>query len=364
MEKTGSQVGSILFRKSKPALTYPPMPRAPSMSRSMQDDELETLSVRPRPEYGLSPWACFASERTSFGREFRRRALYPSWLPLFFNSDHYVDTQSGLRANELGEGRNSFGYGIFLTWNPRKYQLFDSVGAIQAVHVKHPWLSAKARRNLDFADVSSERAGTLFFYPHSSPSVRVNVDLSGILNRLLGLPPRFHPISICLSSHDIRLGIHRELRKLNFDITTVGDVCSQRFVDRFYSLLSLFSYTAGTNIGSQTFYALEAGFPYLLLDDVSTKTFLVHEESGRMDPYFGAPEEYPDPVENLRRIGVEDSLRRTSSHNSVEDHVKAYVDEFMGKSSKLSRFQFSALVWLQFFRNFYRLPALWFRKPR
>ncbi len=67
----------------------------------MSDLQLEEKCVPGRFSKGLSPWAYWESERTGFGRQFRRRAFYPSILPLMLSSDHYVDPLVTLRDNEV-----------------------------------------------------------------------------------------------------------------------------------------------------------------------------------------------------------------------------------------------------------------------
>ena len=53
--------------------------------------ELEDKLKLGITKYGFAPWVNWESERTGFGKLIRRMAFYPSFLPLFVSSDHYVD---------------------------------------------------------------------------------------------------------------------------------------------------------------------------------------------------------------------------------------------------------------------------------
>lgn len=62
--------------------------------------KLEDRAKVRRHEMGIARWSDWTSERTGFGRLFRKRAKYPSFLPLRISSDHYVDAHTGIRDDE------------------------------------------------------------------------------------------------------------------------------------------------------------------------------------------------------------------------------------------------------------------------
>jgi hypothetical protein len=162
-----------------------------------------------------------------------------------------------------------------------------------------------------------------------------------------------------MSAHDINKGEHLKVRGLGFPIVTTGSLNSQKFVDRFYELVRQFNYAAGVYHGSQVYYCLDFGLPFLILADGSLK---LESLSGADTPagfYDGVSVDYPDLEEREVYLEWFNSLK-IQNYAVTESQLK-FVREQMGYSASISRFRFAVLVWLQLFRHMHLIPSLWWK---
>ena len=328
---------------------------AASQNLGYSDEELERLcTVSSRFETGGAPWATWESENTSFGKTFREWAYYPKSLPLFINSDHGVHWESRCWPNEINNK-----YTTFFTWNSKKNDLMRENHKKKSYYVPHPWVNYRKKH---FPVLPNSRSGTLVFFPHSNATTTpVYKDIDKYITDIKTLPEKHQPVVICLMEHDIHKGLHKKLRKYNIPLVTVGAVNSQSFVDRFYSLAYQFRYTSSPNIGSHTYYILEAGVPFFL---------------------FGACPEYQikgsdavkDGKQNLSDYGDEEDIREFLK---IKTLLSAVVDEvtneqyilaskYLGLDSRLSGLEAMLILWrelllhidevaLMYFKQLYRL---------
>jgi hypothetical protein len=96
--------------------------------------------------------------------------------------------------------------------------------------------------------------------------------------------------------HDIRKGIHHELRKFGLPIVTAGNSSSPFFVDRFYDLANRYSYGTSNVIGSQLFYLEELGVPYFLFGEENRE---VDSHGKSISYYYGADKDLVSKVKEL-----------------------------------------------------------------
>ena len=316
----------------------------------MTNVELEAMSKGRKFENGKSPWAAWESERTSFGKTFRRWAFFPTIFPLFFSSDHYVDLTTAIRTNET----NSL-YGLYFSWNKAKVQKLQENAGVNAIHVPHPWTHWRNKmrgRNVD-------SSGTILFWPHSHESLNTHIDSDRIRKEILNLPLKYHPISIMMSSHDISEGKHIDVRKLGFPIVTAGSLNSQKFVDRFYGLVKEFNYAAGVYHGSQVYYCLDFGMPFLILAEESLKLESLGGNDIPAGFFDGVSVDYPDLAEREIYHKWFNSLKL--QNDEVTQSQMEFVKEQLGYESETTRLRFTLLVWFQFFRHLHLVPSLWWR---
>lgn len=304
-----------------------------SAAEGFSDEKLERLSQHSWHERGLTPWVAWESESSSFGKTFRKWACYPSILPLCFSSDHGVHWESKCWPNETNSP-----YKVFFTWNKKKASAMELGYGKSSYHVPHPWMFYRKKY---WGNPPSERAGTLVFYAHSNGQCNpLYRNLDDYIGALVKLPEKYHPIVICVSFHDIEKNTHKKLRKYGLPIVTAGSAGSRDFVDHFYSLIYQFRYTTSPNIGSHTFYILEAGIPFFLYGD--------HPEY-----HLKGAETIPDGLSNLSDYGDEGDIMRlehlrtllSKPVDAVTEEQSLIVREYLGMDSGVSRSEAASILW-------------------
>lgn len=315
------------------------------------DEQLDSLSKLTRKlDAGLSPWATWESENSSFGKTFREWACFPRFLPICISSDHGVHWGAKCWPNEI----NSC-YRTFFTWNKKKNDLMRNRHGKRSYHVPHPWVYYRKKH---YPSLSSSRTGTLVFFAHSNNTTSPKYqDLDSYINALKALPEKYQPVVLCLSFHDIQKGLNKKLRKYNLPLVTAGTTNSRQFVDRFYSLISQFRYSSSANIGSHTFYLIEAGIPFFLLGP-----YPEYEIRGS--------KAVKDGKQNLSDYGDAEDLEKFESlknllsiqTDTVTNEQKELVAEYLGLSSKITRFEAAWIMWRELVLNIFKLPRLYGNK--
>ena len=311
----------------------------------MTDQYLERISTTQRKLLS-PPWVCWESENASFGRAFRVWCSFPSFLPMFVVSPHGAYSGSKIWPNEVDTRVK-----VFFGWPDRRVKRREADFGLPSYLVQHPWISFR-RKN--FPSISPASTGLLYFLPHSNPHMTVSEDSFGELREeLIELSALYGGVTICLSFHDIRLGRHKELRSWGFPIVTAGDSNNTHFVDRFYELISRFRFTASSDLGSQVFYCIEAGFSHFL-----TKTNLKYVATGTGDLALGQER---NPLD----YGTEDDLAELREfENSLRHHLStpsSFQTSFVAASLGIGQGLSPGLARLILYRELFLRPALMYR---
>lgn len=314
----------------------------------LSDETLEALSQPPvKFEKGFSLWATWESENSSFGKAFRKWANYPAFLPLYFCSDHGVNWGSRCWPNEI-ESK----YSAFFTWNKKKSKMMKKEHGKLSYHVPHPWVYYRKKH---FKTLPQERQGTLVFYAHSNDKTTpVYDDLDNYINDLKSLPDKYQPITICLSFHDVNKGIHKELRKYGVPLVTAGVSSSIKFVDRFYSLLYQFKYASSSNIGTHTFYIIEAGIPFFLHGPHPK-----FKMKGERYVAEGKPQlsDYGDEQDANDFTKLNQLLSIKEDEVTPEQYM--LVSKYLGLDSDMTRFKASLILWRELLLHIKELTAVY-----
>lgn len=303
-------------------------------SSGMTDEELEAACVRS--PFEIRHHYSWTSEVYSFGKCFRQIARYPRLFPLYVYSDHGAGLHSNLYPHELNNGCR-----VHFTWHPHKARRFNGAGK-RLIRVEHPWISYRRLKGLRRPDAAS---GTLVFFTHNVPGVKwEGNDGDEYFDQLRALPPEFHPIVLCLHMHDIRSGFYKTLRRHGFPIVTAGNTSADNFVDRFYELISKFSYASSQDWGSQTAYCVEFGIPYFFLGPLPRLLNLSHREMP-----LGLVDDYQDED---HRVYL-DTARRLFSYPSVDicDEKRRFVEEVLGLDSGAGPAEVRRIIWGEFFHH-------------
>lgn len=303
----------------------------------MSNESLESLSRASRLELGLSRWSSWESERTGFGRLFRRRAHYPDILPLRVASDHYVSPLVALRPNEVRSGQS-----VYLTWNARKAGILRDHG-VNAHFVRHPWLDGPKA----WFEQPQNASGTLVFWPHSHQTLTQDFDEGAFLAELHSLGPTYQPFSIMLSSHDIGVGLHKRLRRYNLPIYTAGDLLSQNFPSRFYNILRTHRFAVGPHVSTQTYVCLQMGIPYRVVGRSSFQYRRLLADGSVGEVYDEFSEDFPDPLDLEAINQFYDRLE--GEILSVPHDLRSHASDLMGMKSPQSDKEFARLIWRALF---------------
>jgi len=318
----------------KQNITTGATPIMKDMSMGMTDAELER-DVSHGYSTGVAPWAYWTSEVYSIGKCLRHWTKYPTFLPLFVYSDHGVALHSNLLLHELKSQAE-----VHLTWNQGKAHENRNLLGKEVLHIMHPWISYRRLRGIKRTE---NPKGTLVFFTHGTDDVQwEGHDSAEYFAELKHLPKKFQPVVLCLHMHDVNAGYHKKLRRYGLPIVTLGNPKSIYFVDRFYDLVSNYSYTTSQNWGSHVAYCVEFGVPFFYLGDRGKLINISNKNlpDGIVGPYWDKDHErYEKKAESLFRKPVD----------SVTDEQRLFVETALGFDSQLTREQVSWVLWRNFF---------------
>ena len=154
------------------------------------------------------------------------------------------------------------------------------------------------------------------------------------------------------------MGIHKKLRALGYPIYTAGNVLSQKFVDRFYSLLNNFRYAGGFYIGSHIYYCHEFGVPYIALDYKIVNLESVNDEIIPDGSFDFIAKDYPDEVQREIFESWYDTLKQFS--NEVSNEQLEFARQQLGCYSTTEVHQIRKIVYYELLRHAHRIPMLYF----
>ena len=128
--------------------------------------------------------------------------------------------------------------------------------------------------------------------------------------------------------------------------------------DRFYSLLLRFRYSTSPNIGSHTFYSIEAGVPFFLLGSYpeyhikNSSTAKAALPDGKRDlSDYGDPED----VENFLYLKQLLSV----PGDEITEEQRKMVTGYLGCGSSISRLKASMVLWRELILNLDQLVSIW-----
>ena len=268
--------------------------------------------------YRRIPWFYWTSEVYGIGRGIRKYCDYPWWLPLPVYSDHSICTLGNPEPHEMLNTAN-----IHLTWFEKRQSSLSSKVKKSVIIIPFPWLSL-----MQVADNNKKRKGTIIFFPHSNDGIELkDFSVDNYFEKLRVLPRKFHPLTICLHTHDVRKGLHKKLRAFGLPIVTVGTNSSVFFPDRFFDLVSSYEYGTSPVGGSELF-----------LGSVSGLKFFLH---GGKPRYFSVGHsQHPDGEITIEQdmLAVETEHKKAQLYGDLEFNnlleQKKFVNEILGISKK------------------------------
>lgn len=293
---------------------------------------------------GVSAWAHWTSEVYSFGKCLRYWTKYPSIFPLFVYSDHGVGLETHLFPHDLENQAK-----VHFTWNSVKEQRYKGSADKKVIQIIHPWIAYRRSKGITR---TTTPGGTLVFFSHGTTAVKwEGHDTEDYFEQLRKLPDKFQPVVLCLHMHDIKAGLHKELRCQGFPIVTAGNTLSIHFVDRFYDLVKDYAYATSQTWGSQVAYCVELGVPYFFLGERPELINIADKNlpTGVVPQYWDSyHEEYVKKAEALFRLPVD----------SVTGEQREFIESLLGVDSRITRWQVSWILWREFFRNWRQWRAI------
>ena len=189
---------------------------------------------------------------------------WPKLIPLPFFTDHGIDLRYGLQKHDLYNDAK-----LHVAWNRYREPSNKIIGEIynekKIIFCCNPWVYFRRVNNIQ---LSNNAMGTLVFFPHSNHKISCDTyNIDKYINDLNDLPKKYHPIVICLHSHDLNGGIYNRLRHLSCRIVSAGNNLSGRYINRFYNLIRNFEYATSPNGNTDLFLSHEMGLKYFIFGD-------------------------------------------------------------------------------------------------
>ena len=318
-------------------------------TKGFTDSELEKLSEAKEREFlNIAPWVCWESENASFGKCFRKWAFYPGFLPLFLVSPHGAYSGSTIWPNEI-DGRVD----LFWGWPKKKvlrrileYKKKKSYTTI------HPYIFYRRKY---IGSPPSLRKGILYFYPHSNDHLTPTLDFDKLIKNLKFLDKKYNGLSVCLSFHDIRKGLHKKFRKYSFPIVTAGNTNSSMFVDRFYKLIYQYKFTCSSHVASQVYYCIEAGIQNFMIGEepIQKGSGIMISKKVVMDK-----NDYGDKSDLHELKLFYKSLKFNNRY--ITKFQKQFVLNSLGYYDTISRYKATLYLWKELFLNIHKVIYLYF----
>lgn len=199
------------------------------------------------------------SERYGHGYILRKFGLYPQSLPLNVLIPH-GPSQWDFAAPQIFDYRvSSIGfYSQRFIDQVQKNNTFKHVFKIISPFAYY----RKANKILP----SKSAKGSLFFYAHSTFWTDIDTSFDELLFKFKEMPSEYQPIEICMHFVDIQKGLHEKFLEHGYKVYCAGHWENKFFIKNFYEIITNYKYTFSNIIGSYTFYSVECGIPFSLID--------------------------------------------------------------------------------------------------
>lgn len=201
-----------------------------------------------------------AIERYSFGSEIRKFLKMPRFFPLYVYTHHGVYLWNKPHVKEL----NTKYEGILLFTEELKDKWEREVKGAKLIRtIPHPYLLYLKRTSFK---LNGNRKGSLFFFSHSTWDTEIKTNYNLLKKKLDSLESQFRPVRIVLHFIDILKEKHILFEQMGYEIICFGNMYNNNFVENLYNALGTTKYVLSNAIGSHTFYAINIGIPFSLID--------------------------------------------------------------------------------------------------
>lgn len=281
----------------------------------------------------LSYWT---AEVYGFGRYIREYGYYPKWLPLCIYTDHSPGNRDSPSPHELTSSAPVQVYHAA----PRVRQ-WKGISKKPCYCLYSPYVYFRTSRAIE---KSGGATGTIAFPAHTTDAIDDTSNIHVYIDQLRKLPAEYQPVSVCLHATDVKKGLHREFIRNGFAVYTAGDPFSDKFVERFYSIIRNFKYSTSNLGGSYLYYCVEMGIPFFLYGQGPRYINRAdpNVETGEYTSYLHQ-RTYQELVRLFSGIGT-----------SITDEQREFVYSGLGLDEGLGRTRLAAVLYYALFRWVFR----------
>lgn len=178
----------------------------------------------------------------------------PDFIPIYVEMDHGV-----YLIDEPNQCQLKTRLPVFVTRERQKLELLKH--SKQSHVMGSPFIHY---RRLNKIEIYPDAKGTVCFPVHSTHLINVIFDWEKYAQDLLRLPPRLHPITVCLYWKDLLEKRYEFFLANNIPVVTAGHIADPNFTQNFYSILRNHQYSTSNQISSCAFYSIEMNIPFFL----------------------------------------------------------------------------------------------------
>ncbi|WP_163339199.1 hypothetical protein [Desulfopila sp. IMCC35008] len=230
--------------------------------KGYSEDELLLLCNENATKNNEKCYKYWVSEVYSIGRLIRDYGFYPQFLPLYVYSNHGVTfdyKDNGIPEHE----RNNDAFCMFCYDNDNTKYYRKNTGK-RCYTLFSPFVFYRRKMKIQ---QDADSSGTLVFPAHTTPNISNVSNVSKFIDDLNELPDSHQPVCVCLHYHDIVNGDYKIYLDNKIPVYTAGSPYDPIFVERLYSLLKMFKYSASNQIGTYTYYSIEMGIPFFIIGE-------------------------------------------------------------------------------------------------
>lgn len=271
------------------------------------------------------------SERYGQGFIFRKFGFYPQFLPLRVVI-HHGPSQWDFVEQHIFNYKN---YNIGFYSDRFVNELKDNKSFRKVFKIMSPFAFY---RNSKKIKPSNFARGSLFFYAHSTYWTDNDTSFDELLTKFKEMPEEFQPIDICMYFVDIQKGLHEKFIEFGYNVYCAGNWYNRYFIKNFYEILTKYKYTFSNLIGSYTFYSVECGIPFSLIDLPITTSRNTDEN------IIKSGKSVFDHQQFKRCIKI-----FSGTHLKISKEQQKLVNDELGIHGGISRLRFAYILYFSFF---------------
>jgi predicted O-methyltransferase YrrM len=269
----------------------------------------------------------------SQGKLLKEYLFYPKYWDLYVTLEHGVGLLDDIENGDILQETD-----VMFTVNkknPSPYKKIFTMGAM-----------FKYYRGKNKINKRKDAIGTVVFPMHSSQDIGAYVEWKEYIKKLNELPKEFKPFLICLHYEDVKRGLHKIFYENGFYVTSAGHGYDDKFVERFYNIISSCKYSTSNYIMSSTFYAVELGLPFFLYG--YQKSYKLKKYGQNFDVDFTVEEVDLNYKNRNQAVNLFSNIS-----TEISNEQKIFVEEKLGTYDKNNRIFLAFILYKEFIKYQY-----------